>query len=61
MSDDSLDVLIAVYLIPDLAKQDFDGLVKLVEDKTVSTDGVADERITGIFAPCARTTAMSRA
>ena len=40
MSDDSLDVLIAVYLIPDLAKQDFDGLVKLVEDKTVSTDGV---------------------
>ena len=40
MSDESLDVVIAVYLIPDLAKQDFDGLVKLVEDKTVSTDGV---------------------
>ena len=41
MSDnDHLDVLIAVYLIPDLAKRDFDGLVKLVEDKTVSSDGV---------------------
>ena len=41
MSDaDQLDVLIAVYLIPDLAKRDFDGLVKLVEDKTVSSDGV---------------------
>jgi uncharacterized membrane protein len=40
MSDESLDVLIAVYLIPDLAKQDFDGLVKLVEDKAVSSDGV---------------------
>ena len=40
MSDESLDVVIAVYLIPDLAKQDFDGLVKLVEDKTVSSDGV---------------------
>ena len=40
MSDESLDVLIAVYLIPDLAKQDFDGLVELVEDKTVSSDGV---------------------
>jgi uncharacterized membrane protein len=41
MSDDKeLDVLIAVYLIPDLAKQDFDGFVKLVEDKAVSTEGV---------------------
>ena len=41
MSDnDHLDVLIAVYLIPDLAKRDFDGLVKLVENKTVSSDGV---------------------
>ena len=29
---DQLDVLIAVYLVPDLAKQDFDGFVKLVED-----------------------------
>ena len=40
MSDEPLDVLIAVYLIPDLAKQDFDGLVKLVEDKQVESDGV---------------------
>lgn len=40
MADKTLDVLIAVYLIPDLAKQDFDALVKLVEDKTVVSDGV---------------------
>ena len=40
MSDESLDVLIAVYLIPDLAKQDFDALVKLVEEKEVASDGV---------------------
>ena len=40
MSDETLDVQIAVYLIPDLAKQDFDGLVKLIEDKEVSSDGV---------------------
>ena len=33
MSDsDQLDVLIAVYLIPELAKQDFDAFVKLAED-----------------------------
>lgn len=42
MSDqDQLDVLIAVYLIPDLARQDFDSYVKLVEEGTVSTEGVA--------------------
>ena len=29
---DQLDVLIAVYLIPDLAQQDFDAFVKLAED-----------------------------
>jgi O-acetyl-ADP-ribose deacetylase (regulator of RNase III) len=41
MSDsDQLDVLIALYLIPDLAKQDFDGLMQLIEDKAVSGDGV---------------------
>ena len=40
MSDETLDVLIAVYLIPDLAQQDFDALVKLVEDKQVASDGV---------------------
>jgi uncharacterized membrane protein len=38
--NDQLDVLIAVYLIPDLAQQDFDTFVKLAEDKTIATDGV---------------------
>jgi arylsulfatase len=42
MSDEnSLDVLIAVYLIPDLAKRDFDAFVKLVEEKKVAADGIA--------------------
>ena len=36
-----LDVLIAVYLIPDLAQQDFDAYVKLVDDGKIVTDGVA--------------------
>ena len=40
MSDETLDVLIAVYLIPDLAKQDFDGLMQLIDAETVSGDGV---------------------
>ena len=41
MSDsEQLDVLIALYLIPELARQDFDGLMQLIEDKTVSGDGV---------------------
>ena len=41
MSDnDPLDVLIAVYLIPDLAKQDFDAFAKLAEEGAISTDGV---------------------
>jgi len=41
MSDDnSLDVLIAVYLISDLAQQDFDGLVNLIEAKSVTVNGV---------------------
>ena len=38
---DPLDVLIAVYLIPDLAQQDFDAYVKLVEDKSIVTEGIA--------------------
>ena len=42
MSDtDQLDVLIAVYLIPDLARQDFEAFVKAAEAKTISTEGVA--------------------
>jgi arylsulfatase len=40
MTDEPLDVLIAVYLIPDLAQQDFDAFVQLAEDGTITTDGV---------------------
>jgi uncharacterized membrane protein len=36
-----LDVLIAVYLIPDLAQQDFDAYTKLAADGEIDTDGVA--------------------
>jgi uncharacterized membrane protein len=39
-NNDQLDVLIAVYLIPDLAQQDFEGFLKLADAKTISTDGV---------------------
>jgi arylsulfatase len=39
--NEQLDVLIAVYLFPDLAQQDFDAYVKLVEEKAVVTDGIA--------------------
>ena len=42
MSDtQQLDVLIAVYLIPDLARQDFDAYAKLAGDGQIVTDGVA--------------------
>ncbi len=41
MSDTEFDVVIAAYLIPDLAQQDFDGLVKLVGDKQLKVEGVA--------------------
>ena len=42
MSDnEQLDVLIAVYLIPDLAKRDFDAYAKLAGDGEIATDGVA--------------------
>jgi len=41
MSDTEFDVVIAAYLIPDLARKDFDGLVKLVEDKELEVEGVA--------------------
>jgi uncharacterized membrane protein len=37
---DQLDVLIAVYLIPDLAQQDFEAFVNAVEAKAISTEGV---------------------
>jgi arylsulfatase len=36
-----LDVLIAVYLIPDLAQRDFDAYAKLAGDGQIVTDGVA--------------------
>ena len=39
--NDKLDVLIAVYLIPDLAQQDFDTYAKLADDGGIVTDGVA--------------------
>jgi uncharacterized membrane protein len=41
MSDTEFDVVIAAYLIPDLARNDFDGLVKLVADKQLTVEGVA--------------------
>jgi len=42
MSDDEqLEVLIAVYLIADLAQQDFDAYVKLAGDGEIVTDGIA--------------------
>jgi arylsulfatase len=41
MSDDHKDVLIAAYLYEDLAKQDFDAVLKLAEDKAITVEGVA--------------------
>jgi uncharacterized membrane protein len=41
MTDTDFDVVIAAYLIPELAQQDFDGLVKLVGDKQLEVEGVA--------------------
>jgi arylsulfatase len=41
MSDTEFDVVIAAYLIPDLAQKDFDALVKLVGDKQLTVEGVA--------------------
>src|SRR6476620_8256677 len=40
MGDDKKDVLIAAYLFEDLAKRDFDAVVKLAEDKTVTLEGI---------------------
>jgi len=45
MSDTDLDVVIAAYLIPDLARQDFDALVQLVADKHLKVEGVALIRV----------------
>lgn len=40
MSDTEFDVVIAAYLIPDLAQKDFDALVRLVEAKQLEVEGV---------------------
>jgi uncharacterized membrane protein len=40
MSDGQKDVLIAAYLFEDLAKKDFDAIVKLAEEKTITVEGV---------------------
>src|SRR4051812_25136717 len=40
MSDDQKDVLIAAYLFEDLAKQDFDAVLKLAEEKTITVEVV---------------------
>src|SRR6478672_7039293 len=40
MSDKQKDVLIAAYLFEDLAKKDFDAVMKLAEDKTITVEGV---------------------
>jgi arylsulfatase len=40
MSDDTKDVLIAAYLFDDLARSDFDQVLKLAEDKVVTVEGV---------------------
>jgi arylsulfatase len=40
MSDDQKDVLIAAYLIEDLAKQDFDAVIQLAGDKEITVEGV---------------------
>jgi uncharacterized membrane protein len=40
MSDDKKDVLIAAYLFEDLAKRDFDAVLKLAEEKAITVEGV---------------------
>jgi arylsulfatase len=40
MSDNQKDVVIAAYLIEDLAKEDFDAVLKLAEDDEITVEGV---------------------
>jgi arylsulfatase len=40
MSDKEKDVMIAAYLFEDLAKRDFDSVLKLAEDKKITVEGV---------------------
>ena len=39
MSDTEFDIVIAVYMAPGQAEQDFNGLVKLVADKKLQVEG----------------------
>jgi arylsulfatase len=41
VSDTDFDVVIGAYLIPDLARDDFDALAKLVSDKKLAVEGIA--------------------
>jgi uncharacterized membrane protein len=41
MNDGHKDVLIAAYLFEDLAKRDYDAVLKLAEEKTIEIEGVA--------------------
>ena len=40
MTDNHKDVLIAAYLFEDLARKDFDAIVDLAEQKTITVEGV---------------------
>jgi uncharacterized membrane protein len=40
MSDDQKDVVIAAYLFEDLAKKDFEAVLKLAEDGAITVEGV---------------------
>jgi uncharacterized membrane protein len=40
VSDEHKDVLIAVYLFEDLAEKDFNAVLRLAEDKTITVEGV---------------------
>src|SRR6478735_5542823 len=40
MTSDQKDVLIAAYLIEDLARRDFDAVVQLAEDHTITIEGI---------------------
>ena len=40
MSDEHKDVVIAAYLFEDLAKQDFEAMLKPAEQKTITAEGV---------------------
>ncbi len=41
MADTEFDVIIAAYLIPDLAQDDFDAMVRLAGDKQLEVEGIA--------------------